>query len=80
MQMRGGRVQGGAKTSEVQMTDEPHPFPQLRDMQKDILRYSRADGVELHAELFTPPGYDKAKDVPLPCLLWAYPRCALSIE
>jgi dipeptidyl aminopeptidase/acylaminoacyl peptidase len=68
-------VQGGESIGEVQLTDEPHPFPALRDMQKDILQYERADGVGLHAELFTPPGYDKELDGRLPCLLWAYPRC-----
>ena len=70
-------MQNGAEVSEVQLTDEPHPFPELRDMQRDILRYKRNDGVELHAELFTPPGYDKDKDGRLPCLLWAYPKCAI---
>lgn len=38
------------------------------------LRYKRADGVDLTATLYLPPGYDQAKDGPLPCLLWAYPR------
>ena len=26
------------------------------------------------ATLYLPPGYDKEKDGPLPCLIWAYPR------
>jgi hypothetical protein len=26
------------------------------------------------ATLYLPPGYDKARDGPLPCILWAYPR------
>ena len=37
-------------------------------------RYKRDDGVDLTATLYTPPGYDCARDGPLPCLLWAYPR------
>ena len=57
----------------MQLTNEPHPTPQLRDLQREILQYSRGDGVSLNAELFLPPGYDKDKH-PLPCLLWAYPR------
>eukprot|EP00892_Ulva_mutabilis_P002989 jgi/Ulvmu1/12691/UM094_0049.1 len=65
---------GGTESSEVQLTNEPHPTPQLRDLQREILQYSRADGVALNAELFLPPGYDKDKHGPLPCLLWAYPR------
>jgi hypothetical protein len=28
----------------------------------------------LTASLYTPPGYDKDRDGPLPCILWAYPR------
>jgi dipeptidyl aminopeptidase/acylaminoacyl peptidase len=30
--------------------------------------------VELNATLYTPPGYDAARDGPLPMLMWAYPR------
>jgi hypothetical protein len=26
------------------------------------------------ATLYLPPGYDKGRDGPLPCILWAYPR------
>ena len=69
-------VQGGKKWTEQRLTDEPHPFPALRDMQKQLLRYKRADGVDLNGELFTPPGYDAKRDGPLPCILWAYPRRA----
>ncbi len=39
-----------------------------------MLRYKRADGVDLTATLYTPPGYDPARDGRLPTLLWAYPR------
>ena len=34
---------------------------------------SRADGVNLSGTLYLPAGYDKAKDGPLPMLMWAYP-------
>eukprot|EP00955_Chlamydomonas_euryale_P010938 117876-Chlamydomonas_euryale.AAC.1 len=43
-------------------------------MTRTVLRYPRSDGVTLTATLYLPPGYDKDKDGPLPCLLWAYPR------
>ena len=56
------------------LTDFPHPYPALREMQKEIIRYSRADGVMLTATLYLPPGHDVARDGPLPTLLWAYPR------
>lgn len=34
-------------------------------------RYKRADGVDLTATLYLPPGYDKDRDGALPCLLCA---------
>jgi dipeptidyl aminopeptidase/acylaminoacyl peptidase len=58
----------------VALTRFPHPTPQLRDVQKEQIRYLRKDGVELTANLYLPPGYDARRDGPLPTLLWAYPR------
>ncbi|MPQ58509.1 S9 family peptidase [Duganella sp. FT27W] len=56
------------------LTHYPHPTPQLRDIHKEQIRYSRHDGVELTATLMLPPGYDAARDGPLPLLMWAYPQ------
>lgn len=57
------------------ITEYPHPHPQLQGMTKKLVRYKReSDGVELTAKLYLPPGYDKERDGPLPCLLWAYPK------
>jgi len=56
------------------LTDYPHPTPQLREIRKEQIRYARADGVELTATLMLPPGYDAARDGPLPMLMWAYPQ------
>jgi len=39
---------------------------------KQVLRYKRADGVDLTADLYLPPNYKKA-DGPLPTLMEAYP-------
>ena len=39
---------------------------------KQLLKYKRADGVELSANLYLPPGY-KPGDGPLPTLMEAYP-------
>lgn len=64
-------LKGGQLT---QLTQLPHPTPQLKGLQKERLEYTRADGVKLNAMLYTPPGYDPKKDGPLPTLLWAYPR------
>lgn len=56
-----------------QITSFPHPHPQLAALQKEMIRYQRKDGVQLTATLYLPPGYDPAKDGPLPCLVWSYP-------
>lgn len=56
------------------LTDFPDPAPQLAEIQQEIITYPRADGIQLSARLFTPPGYDRERDGPLPAVLWAYPR------
>jgi dipeptidyl aminopeptidase/acylaminoacyl peptidase len=65
---------GGAAHSERCISAFPHPYPTLRDLQKEIIKYKRSDGLELNGTLYLPPGYDPARDGPLPTLLWAYPR------
>jgi dipeptidyl aminopeptidase/acylaminoacyl peptidase len=54
------------------LTDFPHPAPQLAGVHKELIRYTRADGVPLTALLYLPPGYAPG-DGPLPLLMWAYP-------
>jgi dipeptidyl aminopeptidase/acylaminoacyl peptidase len=56
------------------LTDFPDPTPQLRGIQKELIRYTRDDGVQLSGTLYLPQGYDPATDGPLPTLLWAYPE------
>ena len=58
----------------VQITDFPHPYPSLKGLQKEIIRYSRSDGVQLTAKLYLPPGYNAEEDGPIPMLMWAYPK------
>ena len=55
------------------VTSFPHPYPELRDVQKETVEYERADGVPLTATLYLPPGYDAERDGPLPTFVWAYP-------
>lgn len=57
-----------------QLTNFPHPSPQLAKAKKELIRYKRADGVDLTGTLYLPPGYDQQKDGPLPVLMWAYPQ------
>ena len=56
------------------LTKFAHPLPQLKDVNKELIRYKRADGVDLTATLYLPAGYDTKRDGPLPMLMWAYPR------
>jgi dipeptidyl aminopeptidase/acylaminoacyl peptidase len=56
----------------TQVTQFPNPYGDTPLPKKQILRYKRADGVELSANLYLPPGY-KPPDGPLPTLLEAYP-------
>jgi dipeptidyl aminopeptidase/acylaminoacyl peptidase len=58
------------------MTREPitrfqDPAPQLREIEKRLVRYERADGVPLSFQLMLPPGYEEGTRVPT--VLYAYP-------
>jgi dipeptidyl aminopeptidase/acylaminoacyl peptidase len=55
------------------LTRFAHPTPQLKDVQKEQIRYKRADGVDLTATLLLPPNYEPKRDGPLPMIMWAYP-------
>ncbi len=57
----------------AQQTTFPDPTPQLKGISKELVKYERADGVQLTGTLYLPAGYDKKRDGPLPCLMWAYP-------
>jgi dipeptidyl aminopeptidase/acylaminoacyl peptidase len=55
------------------ITEFPNPAPQLKGVQKELIRYQRKDGIELTATLYTPAGWERSKGT-LPVLLWAYPQ------
>ncbi|MFN8674540.1 MAG: prolyl oligopeptidase family serine peptidase [Candidatus Sericytochromatia bacterium] len=57
-----------------QLTEFTHPYPELKNVKAEIIKYKRADGVELNATLYLPPNYSKEKNGKLPVLVWAYPR------
>ena len=56
------------------VTGFAHPYPELADIQKEVIEYEREDGIPLSATLYLPPGYDAERDGPLPGLVWAYPN------
>jgi dipeptidyl aminopeptidase/acylaminoacyl peptidase len=63
-----------ARMAPVALTTFADPAPQFAGVTSEQVTYRRKDGVQLSATLYLPPGYDKAKDGPLPFFLWAYPR------
>jgi dipeptidyl aminopeptidase/acylaminoacyl peptidase len=54
-----------------QLTEFKDPTPQLRGIKKQLVKYKRADGVDLSFTLYTPPGYKEGTR--LPTVVWAYP-------
>ncbi|MGC3978246.1 MAG: hypothetical protein QM751_08520 [Paludibacteraceae bacterium] len=63
------------KESLTQITHFPNPFESIKDVYKEVMiKYKRADGVELSGTLYLPADYDrKAKTEKLPLLIWVYP-------
>ncbi len=61
------------KESLTQVTHFPNPFESIKDVYKEVIKYKRADGVELSGTLYLPVGYDRTKKEKLPLLIWAYP-------
>jgi dipeptidyl aminopeptidase/acylaminoacyl peptidase len=61
------------KKRAVPVTDFEDWAPQFAGVNKEVVTYQRADGVELQARVYTPPGWTPA-DGPLPTVFWAYPN------
>jgi dipeptidyl aminopeptidase/acylaminoacyl peptidase len=59
-----------ASTS-VAITHIPDPTPEVRAIKKRLIKYKRADGLDLSFTLYTPPGYQEGTRVPT--ILYAYP-------
>jgi dipeptidyl aminopeptidase/acylaminoacyl peptidase len=55
----------------VPITRFEDPTPQLREIEKRIVRYEREDGVPLSFNLHLPPNY--VEGTPLPTVVYAYP-------
>ncbi len=60
-----------ASSARRKLTDYRDPTPQLTRVTKELLRYTRKDGVPLSGTLYLPPGYTAG--MRLPALVWAYP-------
>ena len=53
------------------ITNTPDPTPEVRAIKKRLVKYKRADGLDLSFTLYTPPGYQEGTRVP--AILYAYP-------
>lgn len=53
------------------VTHIPDPAPEVRAIKKRLVKYKRADGLDLSFTLYTPPGYKEGTRVPT--ILYAYP-------
>lgn len=56
-----------------QLTAFENPFKSIQNVHKEVINYTREDGVELSGTLYLPLGYDKEKKEKMPMILWAYP-------
>lgn len=54
------------------LTAFPDPHPELTGIKRELVTYTRDDGVELTATLYLPPSYTEGEKVPV--VVWAYPR------
>jgi dipeptidyl aminopeptidase/acylaminoacyl peptidase len=58
-------------SSSVALTHRPDPTPEVRAIKKRLVKYKRADSLDLSFTLYTPPGYQEGTRVPT--ILYAYP-------
>ncbi|HRB27227.1 MAG TPA: prolyl oligopeptidase family serine peptidase [Niabella sp.] len=61
------------RTTPFQITYNKNPFEAIKEVHKEVIKYKRADGVDLSGTLYLPVGYDITKKEKRPLLIWAYP-------
>ncbi len=65
-------LRSGAGLTQMQaVTKSVDPTPQLRNIKRELVKYKRADGVELSFWLYLPPDYKAGER--RPTFVWAYP-------
>jgi len=64
-------VRTAGQSEKKALTNFTDPMPQLRSIRKELVKYKRADGVDLSFTLYLPPDYKPGTR--LPALIWAYP-------
>ncbi|SNS42474.1 glutamyl peptidase. Serine peptidase. MEROPS family S09D [Belliella buryatensis] len=68
------------RVAPIQITNFDNPYESIKGINKQLVKYKRNDGLDLSAVVYTPEGYDPARDGRLPVLMWAYPREYKSAE
>ena len=53
------------------LTEVPHPYPQLKGITKQLVTYTRNDGLPLSGTLYLPASYRQGDRLPL--VIWSYP-------
>lgn len=62
------------KKTSRQVTNIQNSVPQVPELiTKQIVHYTRKDGLKCVGSLYLPAGYDPARDGKLPVLMWTYP-------
>jgi dipeptidyl aminopeptidase/acylaminoacyl peptidase len=61
----------GSLTKVTPFTHLVDPAPELRSIQKQLVTYKRADGVDLSMTVYLPPDYKQGER--RPAVVWAYP-------
>lgn len=54
------------------LTAFENPFKSIQNVHKEIIKYTREDGLDLSATLYLPTDYKKGEKYPM--IMWAYPR------
>lgn len=56
------------------LTSFKNPFKALQTAHKELIKYTRSDGLKLSGTLYLPAGYDRENKEKLPLIIHAYPR------
>lgn len=56
----------------IPLTQFENPFKSIQNVQKEVIKYKRADGLELSGTLYLPTNFEKGKKYPM--VMWAYPE------
>jgi len=56
----------------IPMTQFKNPFSSIQNVQKEVIKYKREDGLELSGTMYLPTNYVKGDKYPM--IMWAYPR------